>query len=126
MKQELQNQLFENYPKIFRQKDLSPQETTMCWGISCGDGWFDIVNVLCQNIQKHAEFTGKSIEAVQVKSKWGALRVYLEGEGVDDFVRGLVKMAESVSRTIKENSPKEIFFEENEDDWSCTSTGERK
>ena len=126
MKQELQNQLFENYPKIFRQKDLSPQETAMCWGISCGDGWFDIVNVLCQNIQKHAEFTGKSIEAVQVKSKWGALRVYLEGEGVDDFVRGLVKMAESVSRTIKENSPKEIFFEENEDDWSCTSTGERK
>ncbi len=126
MKQELQNQLFENYPKIFRQKDLSPQETAMCWGISCGDGWFDIVNVLCLNIRKHAEFTGKSIEAVQVKSKWGALRVYLEGEGVDDFIRGLVKMAESMSRTIKENSPKEIFFEENEDDWSCTSTGERK
>lgn len=30
---ELQEKLFEKYPKIFRQKDLSMNETCMCWGI---------------------------------------------------------------------------------------------
>ena len=41
MKKELEDKLFEKNPKIFRQKELSSQETAMCWGITCGDGWFD-------------------------------------------------------------------------------------
>lgn len=58
----LQNKLFEKYPKIFKQRDLSPQETCMCWGINCGDGWYDIIDRLCFLIQSRVEQPHKSIE----------------------------------------------------------------
>ena len=51
MKQELQQKLYEKYPKIFRQKDMSMQETAMCWGIACGDGWYNIIDNLCFHLQ---------------------------------------------------------------------------
>lgn len=51
MKQELQNKLYEKYPKIFQQKDLPMTQTAMCWGISCGDGWFNIIDTLCGHLQ---------------------------------------------------------------------------
>ena len=44
MKQELQQKLYDTYPKLFIQKDLPPQQTAMCWGICCGDGWYDLID----------------------------------------------------------------------------------
>ena len=55
MKVELQKQLFEKYPKIFRQKDLSMKETCMCWGFECGDGWYNILDCLCAGIQNYID-----------------------------------------------------------------------
>ena len=43
MKKELQDKLFEKYPKLYRQKDLDKTQTAMCWGISCGSGWYNII-----------------------------------------------------------------------------------
>ena len=51
MNKENQDKLFEKYPKIFRQKDLSMDQTCMCWGIECGDGWYPILDALCAEIQ---------------------------------------------------------------------------
>jgi len=115
MKKELQDKLFEKYPKIFRQKDLPKQQTAMCWGISCGDGWYEIIDMLCGCLQQHAKNSGKIIEAVQVKSKFGSLRFYAEGTGVDDFTRGLIRMAESISKQTKEWTDKEKFYKSTTD-----------
>jgi hypothetical protein len=59
MKQELQNKLFEKYPKIFRQKDLSMNETCMCWGIECGDGWYWLIDNLCSQLQWDIDHNSK-------------------------------------------------------------------
>ena len=56
MNQVLEDQLFKKYPKIFKQKDLSPQETCMCWGIECGDGWYNLLDQLCSGIQQHIDW----------------------------------------------------------------------
>jgi len=123
MDRKLQNLLFEKYPKIFRQKDLTPQETCMCWGISCGDGWFDIIDKLCYQIQSYVDDTGVSqVEAAQVKSKWGGLRFYIDNG--NSYVYGLIAMAESISRSTKELTDKEMLYEEKVNDWSTTSQGE--
>lgn len=107
--------LYEKYPKIFRQKDLSKQETAMCWGFSCGNGWYNIIDCLCDSIQQYIDHNQESwdrykdleekpkwlkepvpqIEAVQVKEKFGGLRFYVTG--TDEYVRGLINMAESLS-----------------------------
>ena len=97
MKQELQDKLFEKYPKIFIQKDWSMQQTCMCWGICTGDGWYHIIDTLCHEIQHRVDTIEEleQVEAVQVKEKWGGLRFYYEGG--DDYIAGLVSYAESLS-----------------------------
>jgi len=51
MKPELRDKLYEKYPKIFRQKDLSIRESCMSWGFECGDGWYNLLDTLCSAIQ---------------------------------------------------------------------------
>ena len=61
MKKELQNKLYEKYPKIFRQKDLDKTQTAMCWGISCDDGWYNIIDTLCESLQELVDQPRKDI-----------------------------------------------------------------
>ena len=75
MKKELQEQLFSKYPKLFAQKDLSMSQTSMCFGICCGDGWKDLIDRLCQVIT--ALDPEGLVQAVQVKEKFGMLRFYV-------------------------------------------------
>ena len=49
MNEELDKQLCEKYPKIFKMRNASMQETCMCWGFEHGDGWFDIIDAACKN-----------------------------------------------------------------------------
>ena len=101
MKQELDDYLCKVYPKLFADRNKPMTETCMCWGFECGDGWFNIINQLCQNIQHHIDWKNKSEEVVpqvvvdQVKEKFGSLRFYYHGG--DDYISGLVSMAESMS-----------------------------
>jgi len=67
MREDLQNKLYEKYPKIFGQKDLPMTQTAMCWGISCGDGWYDIIDILCHHIQRQVD---EPVEAVERYEKW--------------------------------------------------------
>jgi hypothetical protein len=101
MKQELDAQLCEKYPKMMVNRHKNMQETAMCWGFECGDGWYNILNALMSNIQHHIDWKNKKEEVVpqvtldQVKEKFGTLRFYYTGG--DDYIRGLVSMAESMS-----------------------------
>jgi len=115
--------LCEKYPLIFRDRNASPQHTAMCWGFSCGDGWYDLIDSLCYQIQQHVsnevsqqKYKLKSgtlkpedakpdeefqVVAAQVKEKFGGLRFYVDGG--DEYVYGLIAMAESMSYRICED-----------------------
>ena len=108
MNKEHDEYLCKVFPNIFKDRYAPMTETCMCWGFDCGDGWFNIINQLCQNIQNHIEWNNKNFEkgyaqykqvpqvvATQVKEKFGSLRFYYDGG--DDFISGLVSMAESMS-----------------------------
>jgi hypothetical protein len=47
MKQELDKLLCEKYPKMMVNRNKSMIETCMCWGFECGDGWYNIIDILC-------------------------------------------------------------------------------
>ena len=51
MDQELQNQLFEKYPEIFSNRLKSPTESCMSMGIECGNGWYNLINSICQIVE---------------------------------------------------------------------------
>jgi hypothetical protein len=120
MDQQLQNKLFEKYPQFFVNKDKGIKSSCMAWGCDCGNGWFDILSSLCWMIRQHEDnktWRQKYLEENdpeklknepeyfpvkfdQIKEKYGTLRVYFSGG--DEYVEGLVSMAEAISGKICE------------------------
>lgn len=89
MNEQNSNYLKTTYPKIFSGK---------YGGFACGDGWFNIINMMCQLIQSHVDWrqdTCPQVVAVQVKEKFGTLRFYYEGG--DEYIQGITSMAEAMS-----------------------------
>lgn len=97
MKQELNNKLVEQYPKIFSERFGDVTTTAMCWGFECGDGWYEIINNLCNKIQDYLSSNPKvpQVIAKQVKEKFGGLRFYIEGG--DDKIYSFINEAEQLS-----------------------------
>jgi len=105
LKRELQDKLFKNYPKLFKQKDDDKTVTCMCWGCECGDGWYWLLDQLCDCIQSYLDSNAKhlnleQIEVVQIKEKFGGLRFYTSYH--IDTVEGMIWFAEQMSLNICE------------------------
>jgi hypothetical protein len=124
MRQELDALLCEKYPKMMVNRNKDMQETCMCWGFECGDGWFDLLDQLMGNIQHHIDWKEKQrnwaiewnkenpnepreipdlvsqVTLDQVKEKFGTLRFYYTGG--DDRIDGMVTLAEGMSGVICE------------------------
>jgi hypothetical protein len=47
MKRELDEALCAKYPLIFKDRNADMRTTAMCWGLECGDGWYNLIDVLC-------------------------------------------------------------------------------
>lgn len=59
MKTELDEELCKKYPKIFRDRYADMRTTAMCWGFDIGDGWYNIIDKLCANIQGRIDYSRK-------------------------------------------------------------------
>jgi len=72
--------LFEKYPKIFPVEDRADLRVSlMAFGFECGDGWFQIVDNLCERIQNYVDLHKcEQVVAKQVKEKYGELRFYVD------------------------------------------------
>jgi len=101
MRKELDEKLCEKYHKIFRDRHAPMTQTAMCWGVDCDDGWYNIIDTLCYQIQSHIDWKNRNVEEVsqviaeQVKEKFGTLRFYVRGG--DKYTDGLIAMAEAMS-----------------------------
>jgi hypothetical protein len=112
MDQELQNKLFDKYPRLFENRTKSARESCLHFGIETGKGWYELLSSLCHRITNHEEnieFRIKNgwittlyvpVTFDQVKEKFGGLRIYFSGG--DDYVFGAVGMAEEYSYKICE------------------------
>lgn len=80
MKIELQEKLFQKYPELFKQKDLPPKQSCMCFGIECEDGWYGLIDFICKNINKNG-----GTEIFQIKEKFGGLRFYINHGNNEEF-----------------------------------------
>jgi hypothetical protein len=106
MRKELDEALCKKYPEIFRDRHGDMRTTAMCWGFECGDGWYNIIDAACAQIENRAYNNRLNSEkfhqviATQVKEKYGTLRFYYTGG--DDYVDGVVSMAEAISASTCE------------------------
>jgi hypothetical protein len=91
----------EKFPKIFEKP---------YGGFAVGEGWWPILEKLCANIQSHIDWKTKQGHVIpqvvveQIKEKFGGLRFYYEGG--DEYIDGLVSMAESWANAVCEDCGK--------------------
>lgn len=89
------DQLIKNYPKAL---------SRVTCGIYYPDGWNTLVNRLCslveQEINQLSPELQEKVYVVQIKSKFGSLRYYMNSS--TPYINGAIEMAESLSYTICE------------------------
>lgn len=79
MREDLDNKLCEKYPQIFKNRHAHMQETAMCWGFQCGDGWYDIIDVLCELLTSNFR---------QAKERYESVKMFYETDGRYPWVGG--------------------------------------
>ena len=88
--EEFVKRMVEAYPKMFAEP---------YGGFAVGPGWWPILEALCSQIQHHIDWKNKKsmivpqVNVAQIKEKFGGLRFYYDGG--DEYISGLVSMAES-------------------------------
>lgn len=118
MNQELEEQLFNDFPLLFR-KDHDMKNSLMGCGFECGDGWYELIRQLCKDIYPHVVKYKKNFPSdeyicptvLQVKEKFGELRFYLDF--ASDEIWNLTERALQKSREICEvcGKPGKIDYE---------------
>lgn len=117
MTKELQQKLYDKYPTLFANKDESPKETCLCWGIEANDGWFSLIDKMCQKIMEVD--INKEVRFEQVKEKYATLRVYLESYNIEE-VEKIIEEAEIESSKTCEFCGKKRGAKLRKEDWLVT------
>ena len=110
MSPEKEKILCKKYPKIFK-TPTDFKGSLELWGLECDDGWFELIDTLCNKIQSHIDWRSKNIQdaeelenlqviAQQIKEKFGGLRFYVTGG--DDITEAFISFAETMSLKICE------------------------
>ena len=89
MKKELQDKIYKEFYPIFEDRHKPMSETCMCWGLCVGDGWFDLLWKLCEDIKKAlTPEEWKKFRVHQVKQKFAGLRFYSDYHTeIEDIIR---------------------------------------
>jgi len=70
--------LYDEFPGLYAGRVKPATDSSMCWGIQCGDGWFALLRGLSIQLTKYAHAQADyRLEAVEVKGKAGVLRFEL-------------------------------------------------
>lgn len=106
MSPELEQKLFEKYPVLFRDRDKPVTESCMAFGCEFSNGWYKLLDELCEYITRLSNRTDllklnkkyhteenkgfiylkrPTISFTQVKEKFGMMRIYWSGNGVENW-----------------------------------------
>lgn len=112
MKRELDALLCERYPLIFADRDGDITRSGMPFGFQCGDGWFGLIDALCERLQFSTDQDGlPQVVASQVKEKWGGLCFYVQSASEEQW--SMIQMVEAMSGRICEEcgQPGQVLVE---------------
>ena len=67
--------LCERYPEIFKNRHNDLTKTAMCWGFECGDGWFWLIDAMCEQLLHKKNHIQDQIKYCRVKLEIGRAHV---------------------------------------------------
>jgi hypothetical protein len=107
MSPELEEKLYGDFPLLFANREV--KGSCLIFGCEHGDGWHSILRAACKLIDTHTNRrtqdgvtcdvfileTKPAFHFVQIKEKYGTLRLYHHGG--DSYCEGVIDMAEAMS-----------------------------
>jgi hypothetical protein len=87
VRKELDEALCAKYPLIFRDRHENMQVTAMCWGFECGDGWYNIIDILCGLLTsdyRQAKSRYESIKDKVDQPQWEGSKNIITQEKIDE------------------------------------------
>jgi hypothetical protein len=99
MRKDLEQKLANRWPNWF-DLDGDPHQTCMSRGFQHGDGWFNLVSRLCEQIEEVVDEQEQPFKVEQVKEKFGGLRFYTNS--LNNAIFTLVQTSELESFRICE------------------------
>jgi len=143
MNAELTKKLYDKYPAIF-----AIRESCMKWGFECGDGWFQLLDTLCEALTytyggvecasadvswlrlkwplPFFKYEPPTVIADQVKEKFGTLRFYYHldmGPAFEDQAKKYPKTARSIITAYSSYINGIIHMAETMSGHTCELTG---
>lgn len=97
MNKDLEKKLIDEFPVFFQDMYGDPRKTCMAFGITCENGWYDIINDLCKLIK---EYEIPDFKFMQIKEKFGMLTIY--SRNGNKSVWNLISIAEKKSLNVCE------------------------
>ena len=106
MNSENTKKILEKYPELTANSKLSMSESCMYWLFEFGDGWYDLMDKLCEDIMKLD--VDKICRFDQTKEKFAQLRIYWhlideDKHNIYDKIYELIDKAEDESANICES-----------------------
>lgn len=90
------NNIYDEYPQLFQ----NPADTR--YGhlnkvISCGKGWYNIINNVCKVVDQHIKNNPRKeqIKILQIKEKFGILTIYVQNG--DEYIKAINNFAKTIS-----------------------------
>lgn len=120
-REELEKELYKKYPWAAPVPLEDGQGTTMMFGFECGDGWYGLIEQLCESTQnqldrhRDEEWT-KEFCLMQAKEKFGALQFYVSPRLSIPEIENLIRLASDRSEHTCELCGREGKMRE-VDDW---------
>jgi hypothetical protein len=87
MRRELDEALCAKYPLIFKDRNADMRTTAMCWGLECGDGWYNIIDVLCGLLTSDYRQAQSRYDFIKDKvgqPKWSGSKDNITQEQIDE------------------------------------------
>lgn len=102
MKHELESKLIADFPQLFADVTKPPTESLMCFGCECNDGWYGLIRKVCEQITEALSKNQNigNLRFVQIKEKWGQLRIYVNN--YPNEIEEILNNAEAESANICE------------------------
>ncbi|HPM74150.1 MAG TPA: hypothetical protein PLA71_00320 [Saccharofermentans sp.] len=91
--------LVNEFPILYSGASLPMDESLMCFGFECGNGWFKIIYDLSKKLEQYnSTHPDSPVVAMQVKEKYGALRFYAMGgcDATFDLIEEACKLTETI------------------------------
>ena len=100
MTPESEAELYARHPRLLVYPPGQGSHLPMHFGIECGDGWLTLIDCLLYSASIHTDVDDEPPAVLQIKQKFGSLRVYWRG--ANDAVQGMTQFAGELSRYICE------------------------